>query len=109
MSVRIFKGTTSPSVSDTITINGAAVDLTGASVRFRMRDDDSATVVLDQAATVVSAVAGTIRYDWSAPDTGTAGDFAAWWHVVFGSGTTQDTSEFAVSIEDHTPTAGTLA
>jgi hypothetical protein len=109
MSVRIFKGTTSPSVSDTISVNGVGVDLTGATVKFRMRDDDSSTLLIDANAVVVSAVAGTVRYDWLTSDTATAGDFAAWWHVTLPGGATQDTSEFIVQIEDHAVGSSTLA
>lgn len=99
--IRIYKGNTSPSVTDTIKVNGLAFDLTGATVKFQMRQADSSALVIDRAASVVSAVAGTVRYDWQSSDTTTTGEYAAWWHVTLPSTATQDTSEFAVEIIDH--------
>jgi hypothetical protein len=110
MSIKpLFKGNTSPSITDTITVNGVAFDLTGATVRFRMRDDDSSTLLVDSPATVVSAPAGTVRYDWASLDTATAGDFTGWWRVTLAGGAIQETPEFAVSVVEHGAASGTLA
>src|SRR5215471_11076072 len=87
-----YVGNLNPSITETITQNGVAVDLTGATVRFRMRSVGSQTLKVDQPATIVSAPAGTVRYDWQSADVGTAGDFLAWW-VVTSAGKTQDVSE----------------
>lgn len=99
----IFKGEVSPSVADTIRINGVAEDLTGATVAFRMRPADASTLVVGKNATVVSAADGTVRYDWQAGDTDTAGDYMAWWHVTLAASEPQDTPEFPIHIVEHVP------
>ena len=105
MPVRIFKDNTSPSLADTITVNGEAFDLTGATVKFRMRAVGSSTLKVDAAATVVTAVDGTVRYDWAAADVDTAGDYLGWWRVTLPSTKVQETAEFEVEVADHAPTA----
>lgn len=104
MAVRIFKDTLSPSLSDTIEVNGSAYDLTGCTVVFRMRAVGSSTLKVDTAATVVTAASGTVRYDWASQDVDTAGDYLAWWRVTLPSTRVQESAEFAVEILDHAPT-----
>lgn len=68
---------------------GAAVNLTGATVKFIMsRQGDSATKV-NAAATIVDAATGTVRYVWTAADTDTHGTFVGEWEVVFSDGSKQ--------------------
>ena len=99
----VFQGNTSPSIVDTITAAGEPQPLTGASVRLRMRAEHSATLKVDAAAVVTDAAAGAVRYDWAAGDLDTAGRYRAWWQVTFGNGKIQDTPEFAVDVEAHSP------
>lgn len=103
MAVRLFKDTTSPSLSDTITVNGSPADLTGATVRFRMRPVGSSTLKVDAAATLVAATA-TVSYDWAAADVDTAGDYLGWWRFTLQNGDVQESAEFPVEILDHAPT-----
>lgn len=49
------KGNRSPSLTNTITIDGIPFDLTGSTVKLRMRAENSSTLKVDAAATVVSA------------------------------------------------------
>lgn len=103
MSFVIFKGNRSPSIADTIKVNGAAFDLAGSTVKLKMRAEGSATLKVDASATVVSAPAGTVRYDWANADVNTAADYVAWWEVTLPSGKTQDTPEFDVTVAAHAP------
>jgi hypothetical protein len=57
--------------------NGSPIDLTGATVTFRMRKRGATALTVDAAASVVSAAAGTVRYDWLSGDTDTHGLYDA--------------------------------
>src|SRR6266699_249848 len=96
-----YTNTRSPSLLDTITSDGVAVDLTGTTVKLQMRAVGSSTLKVDAAATIVTPAAGTVKYDWAAADVNTSGFFTAWWRVTLAGGTTQDTHEFLVEIRDH--------
>lgn len=101
----MWKDNRAPSLTDTIRIDGAAFDLTGSTVKLKMRLETSATLEVDAAATIVSAAAGTVRYDWAAADVDTAGEYVAWWEVTLAGGKKQDTDEFPVVVREHAPTA----
>jgi hypothetical protein len=81
-------------------VDGVAFDLTGSSVKFKMRLESSATLKVDTAAVIVSAVAGTVRYDWAAIDVDTAGDYVGWWEVTLSGGKIQDSPLFTVDMFD---------
>lgn len=104
----LFKDNRNPSLADTITVDGAAYDLSSSTVKLRMRLDGDDTLVVDTAATVVSAPAGTVRYDWAGADVDTAGLYVAWWQVTT-SAKTFDTPEFGVAILEHDQGAGAFA
>lgn len=110
MSVSIYAGTKAPSLTDTIKVNGTPFDLTGSTVKFRMRLVGSDTLTVDSAAVVVSAAAGTVRYDWGTSDLDVPGEYLAWWRVTLGTGSVQESGEFAVSVLEHgTPARATMA
>jgi hypothetical protein len=106
--ITLFQGTTDPPLTDTIEYAGAVVDLTGATVKLRMRLASSSTLKVDAAATVVSAANGTVSYAWQNADVDTVGNYRAWWHVTFAGGATQDTPEFNIKILPHAATTGDL-
>lgn len=101
-----FVGNRNPSITQTITNdNGAAHDLTGQTVKFRMRAVGSQTLKVDAAATIVSAAAGTVRYDWAAADVDTPGLYLVWWQVTTTAGSnTQDVTEAIIEFRNHAPT-----
>ncbi len=57
----------------TVTLNGAAVNLTGKSVKIRLRFKGAATLKVDAVATITDAPNGRISYSPIAGDLDTAG------------------------------------
>lgn len=87
MAFNLKQNDTSPSIQTTLLDgNGLAVDITGnLGVTFHMRNSEG-TVIIDTAATVVTADFGIVRYDWDAADTATAGTFQAEFEVTYSDG-----------------------
>ncbi len=93
-------GNRNPSITEQITVNGVGVDLTTATVQFRLRSLGSSTLKVDQPASFKDAT-GNVRYDWGATDLDTAGRYLAWWQVTVG-GKTQDMAEAVIEVRAHT-------
>lgn len=66
--------------------DGTAIDITGASVLFRMRKRGETTNKISAAASVVTADAGEVEYAWTDGDTDTAGSYEAEWVITFPGG-----------------------
>lgn len=64
----------------------AAVNLTGASVKFTLKQDGGSVTVNEATATILSAAAGTVEYAWATGDTASAGTYQAEWEVTFSTG-----------------------
>jgi hypothetical protein len=101
MAFTIKQNDTAPSVEAVLKNSaGSAVDLTGATVNFHMKDL-SGTVVVAAAASVTDDIGGTVQYDWIAADTDTAGTFYAEFEVEYPDGTIEtfpNTGSVAVNI-----------
>ncbi len=67
--------------------DGSVVDLTGATVKFRMFPAGGATAKVDgDGAIEGAATQGNVSYSWQGGDTDTAGEFNGEWEVTFNSG-----------------------
>jgi hypothetical protein len=98
----MYEGNRSPSLTDTINVDGLPFNLTGSTVKLRMRLESSGTLKVDTPAVVVSAVNGQVRYDWAAADVDTSGRYVAWWRITLPSTFIQETPTFIVNVVDPT-------
>lgn len=64
-------------------------DLTGATVRLRMREVGSTTLKVNALATVVNPLTGEVRYNWTAGNVNTAGVYLMEWGITYADGTQQ--------------------
>ena len=64
-----------PFLTATLTDNGSAVNLTGATVLFIVRYRESGQIKFQAPATVVDALNGAVRYEWQAGNTDEVGKF----------------------------------
>lgn len=110
MTLRVFVGNTSPSLTTTVTRMddqdiARAVDLSSvASVNLMARDEDSGTVVIDNGATILDdGTGGRVQYDWRDVDVAIARTLMCWWRVTYNDASTEDSDEFAVEIAAHAP------
>ena len=87
MAFFIKQNDTSPALQATLKDStGTAVDLSGATVRFHMRQIGATSAKVDAAATVSDADGGVVYYSWAAADTDTVGSFEAEFEVTFTGG-----------------------
>ena len=88
MTFFVKQNDTSPTLDATLKdADDAAVDLTGASVRFHMRKVGKGTAVVDGAATITGALTGQVRYAWSGSDTASIGTYNGEFEVTYSDGT----------------------
>lgn len=96
-------GNRSPAITQVISADGTPVNLSGATVVFRMRPVGSSDLKVDAAAAFVTdGTDGQVKYEWAALDVDTAGNYLVWW-VVTQSGETQDVSEAVIEFREHAP------
>lgn len=111
--IKLNVGITTPSLTDTVTVNGGPQDLTGATVKLRVRPNNSATLKVNSTASITNATGGRVQYDWGVADLDTEGEYRAWWFITLSGGRIFETPEFAVIVDAHAPgfgvTTGVLA
>lgn len=88
----IKKGDTGRKFTDTLKSGTAALNLTGASVKFIMKNFCSGTVRSGDA-TVTDATAGKVSYQPTADDVGTVGRFLCEWEITYVGGKKQSVPE----------------
>jgi hypothetical protein len=86
----IKQNDTSPAlVAELKDSSNVAIDLTGATVTFSMKDPYGRVVVNKQAASVRNTLAGEVAYYWEAGDTSQAGNNYAEFQITFDNGQIQ--------------------
>lgn len=65
--------------------DGAPIDLTGCTVRLRLRSERDLPLKVDAPATIVDAPGGVVRYEWLAGDTDTVDVYRAEFEITFPS------------------------
>lgn len=81
---QIKRGDTSPAIEAVLEDSeGAAVNLTATTVRFKMRGLGANEETIDASAEVVDAAEGQVRYQWLAADTDTEGRYDAEFEVTY--------------------------
>jgi hypothetical protein len=100
-----WTGNLNPSITETIlNDDGTPHDLTGQTVKFKMRPVGSSTLKVNQPATIVTppGVNGQVRYDWQTADVDTPGQYLVWWEVTTTvGGKTQDMAEAVIEFRAH--------
>jgi hypothetical protein len=87
MAFFIKQNDTSPALKATLKDGlDAAVDLTGASIRFHMRATGETNAKVDASAVVEDADNGIVYYNWIPADTDSIGSYEAEFEVTFAGG-----------------------
>lgn len=83
MAFNIKQNDTSPSLQATLKdASLTAINLTGASVRFHMKNLDG-TLKIDSPMDIVDATGGVVQYDWQSGDTDTVGSYYIEFEVTY--------------------------
>ena len=88
--VEMTQGDTAPALTATFYSDEdltTAVDITGATVVFWMRQEDGTVVVDDQSVTITDASGGAVSYAWQAGDTANVGRHYGRFKVTFADST----------------------
>lgn len=101
----IKRNDTGPSIREALTLGGAPLNLTGATVRFRLTAKGATTPKVNQLATVEApATAGIVHYTWLLGDTDTSGDYIREWQCTLSDGSVvtvpNDIKGYPVSVVD---------
>lgn len=86
MSFSIKRNDRLPSYAVTL---DTGVSLATATVKFIMTLKGASVPKVDAAAVVVDGATGSVRYDWGATDTDTAGTYDAEWEITYADGRKQ--------------------
>jgi len=90
----VVQGDNKPDVIGTLvdTLTGDPLDLSDVDdVFFRMRKADDHRWTINAAGLVTDAPNGKVSYSWGANDLANAGDYEAYWHLVYNDTTQQST------------------
>lgn len=82
----IKRNDTARTLQDQLLLDGAAIDLTGATVSILFRNIITAASA-KRDAVITDAATGRVEYELIAADTATAGNFRVEWEIIFADGT----------------------
>lgn len=86
----IKSGNTAPALVSTLYDGDTPLNLTGATVRMKMRRVAGGPLTIDSPATIVGdPTLGTVSYQWVIADTSEVGDFEVEWEVTYVGGAKQ--------------------
>ena len=88
MALKYVQNDTSPSIDFTVTRAGSAVDLTGATVKFKIKRDDTASRTNDSnnTCTLTSATGGLCNYAFTSGDLPAATTYSCDLEITHASG-----------------------
>lgn len=90
MAFYIKQGDTSPNLNAVLKDgNGQVIDLTGATITFRMSPINSETLTVNKLASIASAQDGSVTYGWQSSDTSAVGSYYAEFEVLAANGTVE--------------------
>lgn len=75
-----------PPVEATLSDANGPVNLTGAAVKLILKSAGAGATVVSGSCTIVSAVAGTVRYDWISADTASVNTLSGEFEVTWSTG-----------------------
>lgn len=87
--IRLVKNDTAPRLSLTLTQDGSPIDLTGATVRLKLRKQGATSNVFSRTCTIADAVAGRCYYDWQSGDLANKGSYRGEIEITFSDGKVQ--------------------
>lgn len=82
----IKRNDTHPSVEATLRDRNGPIDLAGATVRWIVSSVPDGTPIVNAAAEIVNAGAGTVKYTWLTGDTAVAGTYKGEFEVTLHNG-----------------------
>lgn len=77
---------THPPIEATLSDANGPVNLTGSTVKLILKSAGAGSTVITGTCTIVSAAAGTVRYDWLAPDTASVNTLSGEFEVTWSTG-----------------------
>lgn len=92
------QGDTSPALTGTCTSDGAAANITGATLALHIRKPSGTTVT--KVGTIVSGAAGTWSYTWLAGDLDEAGPHKVEVQVTYSGGSIQTFGPVSFAVEE---------
>lgn len=86
---KLVKADTAPRVNFTLKMDGAAINLSGATVRFKFRKLGSTSNIFNRTCIIADAPNGKCYYDWQSGDLANTGTHVGEVEVTFADGKVQ--------------------